>query len=53
MLGYYLTFLVLMRFVRTVVRREMRGFIIDLNSSRNFRSEVSLIFVEVLKLADW
>jgi len=42
-----------MRFVRTVVRREMRGFIIDLNSSRNFRSEVSLMFVGVIKFADW
>lgn len=53
MLRYYLTFLVLMRFERTVVRREIRGFIIDLNSSRNFRSEVSLVFVEVLEFGDW
>ena len=41
-----------MRFERTVVRREIRGFIIDLNSSINFRSEVSLVFVEVLEFAD-
>jgi len=42
-----------MRFERTVVRREIRGFIIDLNSSRNFRSKDSLLFVEVLEFADW
>ena len=53
MLRYYLTFLVLMRFERTVVRREIRGFIIDLNSSRNFKSEISLVFAEVLECADW
>jgi len=42
-----------MRFERTVVRREIRGFIIDFNSSMNFRSEVSLMLVEVLEFADW
>jgi len=39
---------------RTVVRREIRGFMIDLNSSRNFRSEISLSFMgDVFKLAEW
>lgn len=50
---YYLALLVLMRLERTVVRREIRGFIIDLNSSRNFRSEISLMFVGLFELADW
>lgn len=45
---YYLALLVLMRLEKMVVIREIRGFIIDFNSSRNFRSEVSLMFVEVL-----
>jgi len=31
-----------MRFVRTWVRRDSRGFMIDLNSSRNLVREVSL-----------
>jgi len=35
-----------MRVNRTVVRRLMRGFIMDLNSSINLRSEISLLFVE-------
>lgn len=29
------------------MRREIRGFIIDLNSSRNLRSEISVLLVEV------
>jgi len=36
-----------MRLERTLVRREIREFIIDLNSSRNLRSEISLLFVGV------
>jgi len=31
---------------RTVVRRKIRGFMIDLNSSRNLRSDISLLFEE-------
>lgn len=54
MLRYYLALLVLMRLERTVVRREIRGFITDLNSSKSLKSEISLSFVEgVFKLADW
>lgn len=53
MLRYYLALSVLMKLERTVVRREIKGFITDLNSSRNFKSEISLSFVEdVFKLAD-
>jgi hypothetical protein len=53
MLRYYLALMVLIRFERTVVRREIRGLIIDLNSSRNFRSEISLEFLWVFKFGDW
>jgi hypothetical protein len=37
-----------MRLERMVVRREIRGFMIDLNSSRNFGSEILLLFVGVV-----
>jgi len=54
MLSYYLALLVLMRLERTVVRGEIRGFMIDLSSSKDFRGEISLSFMGVMfKLADW
>jgi hypothetical protein len=43
-----------MRLERTVVRRDMRGLIIDLNSSINLRNDISLLLVGVVfKLDGW
>jgi len=44
----------MVRFERTVVRRAMRGFSIDLNSSRNLRRALSLLLRGVgFGLEDW
>lgn len=34
-----------MRLERTVVSKEMRGFMIDLNSSKNLMNDISLLLV--------